>query len=228
MTLIELLVAMAVLGIIFTAILSWQGFTIQASANATSTADQLRKLNDVTGYLGDRVRAAQGIRTAGFTVNPSSAVGAGACNATYPCLALLVPEASAGTAISRCLYLIYRIEPRSALSDADKAADAWADENTKILREYRVVNNTTTKNCNTFKADFDGRTTFSGISTYYLLVDGLTITSSTGVNFVPFAYDTVQRLITLRIRAKQRVRGQEQYAPRNSPYEFTLRARNVQ
>lgn len=158
LTLVELLVAMALIGIVFAMITNWQVSTLNISMRTNATSQRLSDLNDVTGYVGDRVRSGIYLRTTGFTVNSASAYSSGACNTTTPCLAVLVPETdpnigkvtaakvTSGTTtlineISstgvRYRYHLYRLEPRSSLSADDKPGDSWADNNTQVLIEYR-------------------------------------------------------------------------------------------
>lgn len=157
LTLVEMLIAMAIMGIVFVLVTNWQVSTLSISARTNATAERLSDLTDVTGYVGDRVRGAIYVRDSGFKINDSAA-GGGVCNAITPCLAVLISETdpnigkvtssavTSGTttlinAISstgvRYRYHVYRLEPRSSLDEKDKPNDEWADSNTQVLIEYR-------------------------------------------------------------------------------------------
>uniref|UniRef100_UPI002869D02F PulJ/GspJ family protein n=1 Tax=Deinococcus sp. TaxID=47478 RepID=UPI002869D02F len=58
LTLVEILVAMAILGIILVLITNWQTQTLQITTKTNNLATQTAELNDLTGYIGDRVRSA--------------------------------------------------------------------------------------------------------------------------------------------------------------------------
>lgn len=165
LTLVEMLVAMAIMGIVFVLVTNWQVSTLSISTRTNAMSQRLTDLTDATGYVGDRVRAAIAVRDGGFTVNASSATAAtnsGKCDAVTPCLALLMPESdeelkgsadlstsSGSTNIGpfrttgvRYRVYVYRMEPRSILNADDRADDAWADNATNkvmVLREYRGV-----------------------------------------------------------------------------------------
>jgi len=165
-TLLELLVALGIMGIVFGLITSWQTSTLNISTQTNSTAQQLSELNDMTGYVGDRARSALAVRMSGFTVNAASAVNGGKCEAATPCLALLLPESdpdlkgpvtmyatsSTGTVGPlnttgvRYRVYVYRMEPRSALALDDRTDDTWANTDANgvmVLREYRARTDTT-------------------------------------------------------------------------------------
>lgn len=165
LTLVELLIAMAIMGIVFVLVTNWQVSTLGISTRTNAMSQRLTDLTDATGYVGDRVRAAIAVRDGGFTVNAGSATAttnSGKCDAVTPCLALLIPEsdeelkgsanlsASSGstkigplrTTGVRYRVYVYRMEPRSILNVDDRMDDAWADNaanKVMVLREYRGV-----------------------------------------------------------------------------------------
>ncbi|WP_104991455.1 type II secretion system protein J [Deinococcus sp. NW-56] len=165
LTLVEMLVAMAIMGIVFVLVTNWQVSTLSISTRTNAMSQRLTDLTDATGYVGDRVRAAIAVRDSGFTVNASGATAAtnsGKCDAVTPCLALLIPESDEqlkgavtlsdssatpkigplSTTGVRYRVYVYRMEPRSILNADDRMDDAWADDSTNkvmVLREYRGV-----------------------------------------------------------------------------------------
>jgi prepilin-type N-terminal cleavage/methylation domain-containing protein len=142
-TLLEILVALAVLAIFTTALLAFTQGTLTANRVARKQAQLLEELKDAAGYLADTLQEAQRVLSSA-TVN-----GSGCQPPT--CLAVLLPEG--GT----CALRAYRLEARSAVGDDYKSPDPWADANTRTLREYRLGG----QSCSA--------TTFSGAQPYVVL-----------------------------------------------------------
>jgi prepilin-type N-terminal cleavage/methylation domain-containing protein len=143
-TLLEILVALAVLAIFTAALLAFTQGTLTANRVARKQAQLLEELKDAAGYLADTLQEAQGVLSSA-TVN-----GRGCQPPT--CLAVLLPEPG-GT----CALRAYRLEARSGVGDDYKSPDPWADANTRMLREYRR----TGQDCEA--------TTFSGAQPYVVL-----------------------------------------------------------
>ncbi|MBB5233829.1 PulJ/GspJ family protein [Deinococcus budaensis] len=237
LTLVELLVAMALIGIVFAMITNWQVSTLNISTRTNATSQRLSDLTDVTGYVGDRVRSALRVRvaTSGLTVNGT------ACSADRPCLAVVLPENTASGVITRYNLYVYRIDPRSLVNADDKSADTWAESNVAVLREYRSENSgSSPSNCvpaatATFETDTSApcaamrnlasASTLSSFGTY-LVADYLTPADELGSGVAPFAYDATTKSVTLAFQTKQQVRGQTQLTPA-TPYTLTVQARNV-
>lgn len=241
LTLVELLVAMALIGIVFAMVSNWQVSTLSISTRTNAMSQRLTELNDVTGYVGDRVRSAITVRTGGFTVNAASASNSGQCDATTPCLAVLVrveeaESSGAGVVYKRSfLRLIYRVESRSTWSatDQDKVANAWADNADNkivILREYRercaIGADPSDPDCSAFVNNFSKVSTFAGLNRY-LVADHLTSVNQAGGTITPFAYNTATKTITLAFQSKQRVQNRVEYMPTDGPYSLQVQARNV-
>jgi prepilin-type N-terminal cleavage/methylation domain-containing protein len=142
-TLLEILVALAVLAIFTTALLAFTQGTLTANRVARKQAQLLEELKDAAGYLADTLQEAQRVLSSA-TVN-----GRGCQPPT--CLAVLLPEG--GT----CALRAYRLEARSGVGDNYKSPDPWADANTRMLREYRLGG----QSCSA--------TTFSGAQPYVVL-----------------------------------------------------------
>jgi prepilin-type N-terminal cleavage/methylation domain-containing protein len=142
-TLLEILVALAVLAIFTTALLAFTQGTLTANRVARKQAQLLEELKDAAGYLADTLQEAQRVLSSA-TVN-----GRGCQPST--CLAVLLPEGAA------CALRAYRLEARSGVGDDYKSPDPWADANTRTLREYRLGG----QSCSA--------TTFSGAQPYVVL-----------------------------------------------------------
>lgn len=229
-TLVELLISLAILGVMLAALTSVEFSTIKGSSELTVQADQVRALQDLSGYLGDRLRAARDVSTS-TTVNGVPCTLTPASGDT-PCFALLVAEArQQGTAVqydpNTYLYLVYRLVPRSQLSMADKTANSWADSNTFAVVESRFVvcqpdpSITTIPACSTPPTSLP--TSFS-TGAPNVLMDYATLDATSG-SLTPFAYDPSGQF-TLLLRQKRLVRGSVKYTPSNAPLQLVVQRRN--
>jgi prepilin-type N-terminal cleavage/methylation domain-containing protein len=144
LTLLEILVALAVLAIFTTALLAFTQGTLTANRVARKQAQLLEELKDAAGYLADTLQEAQRVLSSA-TVN-----GRGCQPPT--CLAVLLPEPGGA-----CALRAYRLEARLGVGDNYKSPDPWADANTRMLREYRLGG----QSCSA--------TTFSGAQPYVVL-----------------------------------------------------------
>jgi prepilin-type N-terminal cleavage/methylation domain-containing protein len=197
-TLLEILVALAVLAIFTTALLAFTQGTLTANRVARKQAQLLEELKDAAGYLADTLQEAQKVLS-WATVN-----GRGCQPPT--CLAVLLPE-SGGT----CALRAYRLEARSDVGDDYKSPDPWADANTRTLREYRL----TGQSCSA--------TTFSGAQPYVVL--DLVDNASTLAFFQVQASPTA---ITLNIRLKAREGGRTLFVPgAGQTYSLRVYPRNA-
>jgi prepilin-type N-terminal cleavage/methylation domain-containing protein len=143
LTLLEILVALAVLAIFTTALLAFTQGTLTANRVARRQAQLLEELKDAAGYLADTLQGGQRVLS-------SATVNGRDCQPPT-CLAVLLPEG--GT----CALRAYRLEARSDVGDNYKSPDPWADANTRMLREYRLGG----QSCSA--------TTFSGAQPYVVL-----------------------------------------------------------
>jgi prepilin-type N-terminal cleavage/methylation domain-containing protein len=196
-TLLEILVALAVLAIFTTALLAFTQGTLTANRVARKQAQLLEELKDAAGYLADTLQEAQRVLSSA-TVN-----GRGCQPPT--CLAVLLPEG--GT----CALRAYRLEARSGVGDDYKSPDPWADANTRMLREYRLGE----QSCSA--------TTFSGAQPYVVLdlVDN-------DNNLAFFQVQTSPTAITLNIRLKAREGGRILFVPgAGQTYSLRVYPRNT-
>lgn len=185
-TLLEILVALAVLGIFTAALLAFTQGTLGANRMARKQAQLLEELKDAAGYLADTLQEAQAVAS-GASVNGS------ACQ-TPTCLAALLPDP---TNPGQCALRAYRLESRSQVGEDYKAPDPWADGNTYILREYRLGR----QPCNA--------TTFSNAQPYVVLD---LVDKDPNLSF--FQIQQSPRLaITLNLRLKAKEGGRLFYVP---------------
>ena len=197
-TLLEILVALAVLAIFTTTLLAFTQGTLTANRVARKQAQLLEELKDAAGYLADTLQEAQRVLSSA-TVN-----GSGCQPPT--CLAVLLPEPG-GT----CALRAYRLEARSDVGDDYKSPDPWADANTRILREYRL----TGQSCSA--------TTFSNAQPYVVL--DLVDNAST---LAFFQVQTSPTAVTLNIRLKAREGGRILFVPgAGQTYSLRVYPRNA-
>ncbi|AFZ67481.1 prepilin-type N-terminal cleavage/methylation domain-containing protein [Deinococcus peraridilitoris] len=227
LTLAELLVALAVLGVLCAALLALEGSVLRSSAQVSAQAARLRELQEASTYVADRVRAARDLRT-DLSVNGSPCTVYPAPGGR-PCFALLVPSAELGQAIDTYAYRVYRVEPRTSLNPADRVNDAWADAHTFVLREYRAYA------CGPASVTTAGACTPASIpagvpavltnTQPFLVMDGLTFDGPAGA-FTPFAYDPASRVLTLRLRVGRREAGRVLFTPPSGYQELRVQLRN--
>jgi prepilin-type N-terminal cleavage/methylation domain-containing protein len=197
-TLLEILVALAVLAIFTTALLAFTQGTLTANRVARKQAQLLEELKDAAGYLADTLQGAQRVLSSA-TVN-----GRGCQPPT--CLAVLLPEDGA------CALRAYRLEARSGVGDDYKSPDPWADANTRMLREYRLGG----QSCSA--------TTFSGAQPYVVLdlVDDASNLAFFQVQTSPTT------AIALNIRLKAREGGRTLFVPgAGQAYSLRVYPRNA-
>lgn len=225
-TIVELLVATAVLGILLSALIFFTTSTLRFSQIARSQSDFIQELSDVTGYIGDNIRRAALVSTDGtVSVNGNSCDISDTDN---PCIVLVVPEDTGAGGGLNYLLLAYRVEPRTALPDAQRTDNAWADDNTKIIREYRttlcngcalaaVAGGGTLNNPNV-----TGATELFVLDLLALNDDGTVL----GSGDLPFRYDAATGEMTLTLRLQDRVRSQVRTYPQDAPYTLSVFRRN--
>lgn len=245
-TLIEVLIAMGLLGIILMLIMNWQMSTLSISTRTNALTRSLNDLNDLTGYVGDRVRSAVRVRvaTSGLSINGK------ACTADNPCLAVVLPEPRSDGEIRKYNLFVYRMDPRSEANADFVTTDSWADTNVAVLNEHRSEDSASSiVNCviydptavppvarTTFEAsasssctamrNLASQTALTGFGKY-LVADYLARATDLPAAQQPFAYSAASKEVTLNFRDKQRVRGTTTFLPTTGPFTMTVQARNV-
>ncbi|WP_373295786.1 type II secretion system protein J [Deinococcus ficus] len=129
-TLVELLIAMGLLGIVLTLVMNWQMSTLNISTRTNALVRSLNDLNDLTGYVGDRVRSAVRVHvfTSGTINTGTTSSTSTLCSPETPCLALVLPVTTPDTGVVTGFdQYIYRMSNRANVSSDDKADDVWAD-----------------------------------------------------------------------------------------------------
>ena len=226
-TLIELLLGMALLGVLLVLILDLQSSTISFTTRQSNAAQRLQAINDVAGYIGDRVRAAQsvpdGLIIAGDLCSRSGA---------QPCLAVILPVVETrpepscgrqpGTVTGWALHA-YRYLPRSSLSAAETSPLPGLELAAYALQDVRVA---ATGPAGVCPPRLDTvPTSFSGPVSKALLADNLMLPDE---GTPAFAYSPITRTLTLRLRSVSRTNaGGMEYTPSRGVYVLSVFARNV-
>lgn len=223
-TLIELLVTMAIIGILMTVILNLQSSTIAFTAQQNGVAQRLQAINEVSGYIGDRVKAAQSVPD-GLSV-PASTGGSSTCSrsASAPCLAVVLPvvEPTCGQVINWALHAFHYVA-RSSVAATEKTPMAGLDSFAYGLRETRVASGSADKTCTDPMTTVP--TAFTGTSTSGMVVDNLMLPAA---GTPAFAYDAAKQAVTIQLRSVTVSQvGVTEYTPAAGPYELTVFARNV-
>lgn len=201
-TLLEILVALAVLGIFTLALLGFTQGTLQASQVVRSQATLSEEIKDAAGYLADTLQEARSL------INASAPVNVNGSPCSLPtCLAAAFPE-DGGT----CTLRAYRLEPRSGIGVDYKNPDSFADAYTYMLLEYRLSAQACTANA------------LSG-ATPYTVLD--LVDRDPALSF--FSTQTLPRVgITLNIRLKARAGSRVLYAPQaGGSYTVRIYPRNL-
>lgn len=243
-TLLELLAAMAIFGLLIAALIRLEASTLSAADTVIGQANRTRSLQEASSYLASRLRAAK-------QVSSSLSVNGQSCSLTppagsLPCFAVLVSEArpvggAAPYQDNAYSYLVFRLIPRSALAAADKAANPWADANTLALTQSQVlICEPVSAPCTTDSPATAPSVTIPGsIPASLSLTPGSTTTLDQVVadmatldltpgsgTFVPFAYAALSRQFTLQFRQKSSERGRVRYTPSGEPYRLVIQRRN--
>lgn len=144
-TLLELLVATAIVGVLISGIVVLTGGFLRYSGRVSTINDRLAELSDASGYLATNVRGAMQVIGAGGTSVDITADGTTfTCSTTSadgPCVALVVPRVDRSTAASDIVgfnLLAYRVVPLSAWAGDPGLRPGWDGDDTPLMLEYRV------------------------------------------------------------------------------------------
>ena len=233
-SLIEMLIGLALLGVILTVVTNLTITTMSYSTRVLGDADRLGELNTTSGYIGDNLRRALAVSTNNPSVNSGPCSWSPGTNVYPACIAILVPEArniittAPATNIDTYLILVYRVERRSQLSSDYKTGSSWADTNTYVIMEYRKIQCQVPALCDSSAeiTKFTNATSISGM-TGSVVMDSLTLDPGTGSTlFVPLAYTSTSKEFVLKLRTKRLERGNVLYTPKAGEQVLTVLRRN--
>ena len=143
-TLLELLIALGILGILISAIIAMTSGFLGYTRHVSVTNDRLIELNDVAGYVATNGRRAMQFIGGSTTVDISIGGTTFTCstNATDgPCVAMVVPivdREAAGADIIGFDLLAYRVVPLSDWDDDPGLPQGWNGPDTPLMLEYRA------------------------------------------------------------------------------------------
>ncbi len=224
-TVLEMLVAAAILSIVIGALLSITQQFLKTSSSTLRYADTISELNDASNYLSNNIRRAS-------KIIPSIKLNGKNCSLdvlppTLPCFGLIIPESRNGGEIDTYTFLAYKIDARSELQDRLKIEDAWADDNTYIIREYRRVICTTLDSPSNPPFDFPCENpSLISRAQPYMVLEGLSLDAGlvTGTTLAPFIAQGNH--LQLNLRLVKRDRDKERYYPANNATSLTVHLRN--
>lgn len=234
-TLVEVLIVLAILGIILVAVMNVQVGMMRDSARVTGQANRLQELEDASNYVADRLKGASVVSTS-LTVNGESCT---ISSTTSPCFGVLTREfrdVSGSTPVrpNAYLYLVYRLVPRSTPAEGERVTDTWADSNTLALVEYRKLACAPTGQADNLSGAVPACTTTTTPTTVpptlagaemNVIMDRTTVDAVSGT-FTPFAYTASTRKFEIKLRVKEREQGTVRYAPGNGPLTLIVQHRN--
>lgn len=143
LSLVELLLAVAIIGVIFLALATLTRSTLGYSARVDALNDSLVELNDAVGYIALNARRSARLldESDNLRIYHEPTGGEFICSPTEPdpCIGMIVPIVDPDTAkIDGYELLAYRVVPISAWSENPGIPQGWDRENTKILLQYET------------------------------------------------------------------------------------------
>ena len=242
-SLLELLVALGILGALMLAVNSLQTGTLDISTRVNSEADRYRELTDATGFISDVIRQADHVYSSVVlstdnTLVPSAAqLSAAACaippvGSNPPCFAVRIPlsESSTSNLITGYRYYAFRFVARSSLPTGTsgwKVDETWLDANTYAIVAYSctTLNSGTPSDACGLTGTGAGVTAITGMRAA-LVTEDLTYANYPSGTVTPFSYDSGTKQFTLQLRTAFRHSGTTRYVPGDRAYEVRVLSRN--
>lgn len=221
-TLLELLVATAIVGVLISAIVVLTGGFLRYSGRVSTINDRLAELSDASGYIATNVRGAMQVIGGGASSVDITADGnTFTCSTTSvdgPCIALVVPVVDRTTTASDIVgfnLLAYRVIPLSAWDADPGLRPGWNGVDTPLMLEYRVSLCT---GCST--PPVVPAAVSAGSSS--LIIPDLFLEDNAGVAVQPFQVflGTARMSVTLRSRGVGR--EQDVTVPADGPLVLTV------
>ncbi len=236
-TLIEILIVMAILGVLIGAITSMLSSSLQITNLAQTQADQLLSLKDASGYVGEQVRSSVEVYSdlsviVSGTTTAICTTATAASTSTGPCFGVKQPSAFNITgAATSFVYRFYRLRFRSGATLLP--GNAWANTTSNgvyVLEEYR--NSCNAGSCPTASSGAITLTDTSAAGTWYVVTDMLSLTGSGGTGFSPFTIQTnsagnINTGVEIKLRSTGNIAGRQIYIPSNDYMKTTVYSRNI-
>jgi len=222
-TVIEILVATFVLGILLAAIIGLSSGYLGFSRRVSTINERLADLNDALGYIGAQARSAMNVVGAdGTSVDVTVGTDTFTCatTAAEPCVAFVVPVVDRTTAASDITgfeLLAYRVAPLSDWADDPGVSPGWNGASTPTLLEYRVQLCT---GCTTPPA-VPAAVTATRTS---LVATDLTLVAAVGT-YLPFEVTESGAVVTLRARSQGAGLEANTFVPADGPLRVTFARR---
>jgi prepilin-type N-terminal cleavage/methylation domain-containing protein len=230
-TLIELIVAASIVGILSIGLATVSVNALTSTANTNQTAEVLNELRVANSYMADNIRQASYIYPETISIKLPDGSLCEFASTSKRCLAFIRPKPDASGSITQDasglikneLLVIYQFEDRSKLDQDSKACDSWADGAPKCaaapasfaspvwyLKEYQYP----------FSSNDSMPTDLSGeVLTPSIILDYVDkgYNSSLGKNKYdkPFTLTGTDQ-VTLKLRQTRRIGGQQLYVPADS------------
>ena len=200
-TLVELLVAIAVLGILLSAIVTLTSGFLGFSRQVSAINERLADLTDAMGYVGLNAKASMRVYgEAGATRQVSFGGSTFTCavdDADEPCIAFVVPEVSrASGLITGFDFVAYAIRPLSAWTLNPGVPAGWDGATTPVLLEYRR------QLCTGCTAPPDAPATVDATRVSLVIADLFLELDGGGGAIQPFEITTDSSRVTLRLRTR--------------------------
>ena len=199
-TLVELLVAIAVLGILLSAIVTLTSSFLGFSRQVSAINERLADLTDAMGYVGLNARASMRVygepgatRLVSFGGPPFTCA---IDDPDEPCIAFVVPEVNRATGlITGFDFVAYSVRPLSAWAANPGVPPGWNGTDTQVLLEYRRQLCTGCTNPPEAPATVDATRVSLVIADLFLEFDA-------GGAIAPFAVTTDSSRVTLQLRTR--------------------------
>lgn len=222
-TLVELLLAMAILGILMSAIIAMTSGFLGFSRHVNSVNDQLAQLNDAAGYVALNGRRAMEIIGSANGGAASADVAFGAdtftCSTTSAdgsCMAVVVPTVDSSTAaITGYELLAYRVVPISDWADNPGLAGGWSGDDTPLMLEYHVPLSCSALPCSLSSLTADRAS---------LVIPNLYLENNDGTDVAPFEILNTREFV-LSLRTRGTGQNAQRMVPNDGPIvlDVTLR-----
>jgi prepilin-type N-terminal cleavage/methylation domain-containing protein len=224
LTLIELLIAMAIIGILVSAIIALSAGFLGYSRRVSAVNERLIDINDAVGYIALNGRRAMLAIGGATTVDISAGGTTFTCAnnaASGPCLALVVPIVDRNSTAADIVgfeLLAYRIVPMSAWNDNPGLPAGWDGANTPLLLEYRAP---LCLGCSSPPA-LPSSVTADQVS---LVISDLFLEDNAGNPITPFTVQSAQVELIIALRTRAPGSQDQVIVPADGPLVMTVTRR---
>lgn len=222
LTLVELLIAMAIVGVILAGIMALTGGVLRYTNTATSINELTTELNDVLGYIGLRLRSATQFVGATDSIVLTSGPSSFECSvasSSGPCLAGIMPVVNVNSPQSEITgyeLRAYRVTTTSEWAADPGLPEGWNGPDTPILLEYRAA-----IPCPSPCSVPPSAPPSANASQVSYVVGGIVLEDSVGSSYDPFTSGNPLRA-TIRLRLQTESRSGLTSVPADGPLELRV------